>query len=278
MPAAMNTVAQKMEFIREVFQAAKIFCSLESDLQKIVAFCENAQPEFTSIAYEAASMQISLRDFAENNSLQNWKHFSDELAKPHAAQIYAGLGWAVAQEVLESEQITGNLPPLLRYRVADGCGYYDGTFRNRQTVRMKAVPTYISEKELSAYYQGLGRSLWYISKGDAAKTKELLFGFPELRHADMWRGVGIAVAYVGGCDEAMLNDLKTFSGNFLPQFKCGVALAARSRMQAGSITEDTELCSHIICNYSAAQATHLTVHAEGEDYFQWLYSIENSFL
>ena len=274
----MNTAAQKMEFIREVFQAAKNFCSLESDLQKIVAFCENAQPEFTSIAYEAASMQIALRDFTEYNSLQNWKYFADELVKPHAAQIYAGLGWAVAQEVFDVEQVIESFPPLLRYRVADGCGYYDGTFRNRQTVRMKAVPTYISEKALPAYYQGLGRSLWYISKGDAAKTNELLFGFPAVHHADMWRGVGIAVAYVGGCDEATLIDLKTFPSNFLPQFKCGVALAARSRMQAGSITEDTELCSHIICNCSAAEATQITIDVEGDDYFQWLNSIENSFL
>ena len=274
----MNTAAQKMEFIREVYQAAKVFCAGESDLEKIVDYCESSDSEFRSIAYEAASMQIGLRDFAANNQLQIWKYFADDLAKPHAAQIYAGLGWAIAQEVLELEQLIESFPPLLRYRVADGCGYYDGTFRNRQTVRMKAVPTYIPEKALPAYYQGLGRSLWYISKGDAAKTNELLVGFPELRHSDMWRGVGIAVTYVGGCDEATLNELKIFSGNFFPQFKCGVALAARSRMQAGSITEDTELCSHIICNCSAAEATQLTVDAEGDDYFQWLNSIENSFL
>jgi hypothetical protein len=274
----MNTAAQKMEFIREVFQAAKSFCSMESDLQKIMAFCENAQSEFTSIAYEAASMQIGLRDLEANNQLQNWKYFADELAKPHAAQIYAGLGWAIAQEVIESDQLMESLPALLRYRVADGCGYYDGTFRNRQTVRMKAVPTYISEKAMPAYYQGLGRSLWYISKGGAAKTNELLLGLPAARYADMWRGVGIAVTYLGGCDEATLNELKTFSGNFFSQLKCGVALAARSRMQAGCITEDAELCSRIICNRSVAHATQVTVDTECADYYQWLNSIENSFL
>ncbi len=274
----MNTAAQKMEYIREVFQAAKSFCSMERDLQKIVAFCEHAQSEFTSIAYEAASMQIALRDFADNNALQNWKHFTDELAKPHAAQIYAGLGWAVAQEVLESEAIIEDLPELLRYRVLDGCGYYDGTFRNRQTVRMKAVPTYISEKALPAYYQGLGRSLWYISKGDAAKTNELLLGFPAVQHAAMWRGVGIAVAYVGGCDEATLNELKIVADNFLPKLKCGIALAARSRVQAASVTDDAELCTRIICNCSAAEATQLTIDTECDDYFQWLNSIENAFL
>ncbi len=274
----MNTAAQKMEFIREVYQAAKVFCAGESDLQKIVDYCERSNSEFRSIAYEAASMQIGLRDFVANNQLQIWKYFADDLAKPHAAQIYAGLGWAVAQEVLELEQLIESFPLLLRYRVADGCGYYDGTFRNRQTVRMKAVPTYIPEKALPAYYQGLGRSFWYISKGDAAKTNELLVGFPELRHADMWRGVGIAVTYVGGCDEATLNELKNFSGNFLQQLKCGVALAARSRLHAVSITEDTELCSLIICNLLAAEAANLTVDLECDDYFQWVNSIENSFL
>ena len=266
-----------MEFIREVFQAAKSFCSTERDLQKIIDFCEHAQPEFRSIAYEASSMQIALKDFEQNNSLQKWKHFADDLVKPHAAQVYAGLGWAVAQQSLSLDSIIESLPQLLRYRVADGCGYYDSTFRNRQTVRNKQLPAYVSLNMLPAYYQGVGRSLWYLSKGEAAKTNELLLSFDEKYHADLWRGVGIAVAYVGGSDDSTLKELITFSEKYLPQLACGVALAARSRIHAGCITNDVELCCKIICNTSAKEAANSTVQAESENYFLWLLTIEKYF-
>ncbi len=270
----MNIAAQKMEQVREVFQAAKSFCSMERNLQKIIAFCENAQPEFTSIAYEAASMQIGLRDFDENNSLKSWKHFADDLAKPHAAQVYAGLGWAVAQQTLPLETIIETLPELLKYRVADGCGYYDGTFRNRQTVRNKQLPIYISGKNLQPYFQGVGRSLWYISKADVAKTNELLLSFDEKYNADMWRGVGIAVAYVGGCDEATWTELKNYAHNYLPQFTCGIALGVRSRVMAKIITDEAELCAVFFFRRSAQQVTQRTIDAECGDYFRWLKEIE----
>lgn len=270
----MNSAAQKMEVIRDVFQAAKVFYAQEERLERIVTYCESAEKEFRSIAYEAASMGIALKDFEKDNSLQRWKVFADDLAKPHAAQVYAGLGWAVAQQILPLETIINDFPSLLRYRVADGCGYYDGTFRNRQTVRMKAVPTYITGKALAVYFQGVGRSLWYISKGDAAKTNELLCSFDKQYHADMWRGVGIAVAYVGGCDEAMLNSLSQFSVNYKTQLACGVALAVRSRTQADSITDDAELCCRILCNRSADEAAKITVEAECNDYSEWLKQIE----
>lgn len=274
----MNAVAQKMEQIREIFSAARSFSSIESNTQKIIAFCENAEPEFTSIAYEAASMQLGLRDFAANNSLKAWKNFADDYAKANATQVYVGLGWAVAQQSIQLETVIKELPKLLKYRVADGCGYYDATFRNRQTLRNKQLPTYISGRALQPYFQGVGRALWYLSKGDVVKTTELLLSFNKQYHADMWRGLGTAVTYVGGCDVAMLNELKKAAGNFLPQLKCGVALAARSRVQSGSLTEDAELCSRIVCNCSAAQTTQHTVDAECNDYFQWLNNIEIAFL
>ncbi len=275
----MNTAAQKMEQIREVFQAAKVFCAQENDLEKIVANCESAGKEFRSIAYEAASMQIGLRDFEANNSLANWRRFADNLAKQHATQVYVGLGWAVAQESIQLETIIEDLPELLKYRIADGCGYYDGTFRNRQTVRNKQLPTYISGKSLEPYYQGIGRSLWYISKGDAPKTNELLSSFPSERHSDMWRGVGIAVAYVGGCDEETINSLSRFSDNYKSQLACGAALASRSRIQAGSLTAGVVpiaigMCCHILCNCSADEVAQITIDAECGDYFQWLQQIE----
>lgn len=270
----MNIAEQKMEQIRDVFQAAKFFCGQENNLDRIIAYCEKAEKEFRSIAYEAASMQIALKDFKENSLLQSWNVFANYFAKPHAAQVYAGLGWAVAEQTISLETIIVNLPELLRYRIADGCGYYDGIFRSRQTIRNKQLPTYISGMALAPYYQGIGRSLWYISKGDAAKTNELLLGFPEERYADIFRGIGIAVAYVGGSDEATLKLLLQLSGDYKSQFACGVALAVRSRIQANSLTADAELCCCILCNRSSEEAAQVTVDAECGDYFQWLKQME----
>lgn len=270
----MNTAVEKMEKIRVLFQAAKFYSSNENNIECIVEYCESADKEFRAIAYEAASMEIGLRDFRENNSLKNWKYFTNERAKPYTAQVYAGLGWAVAQQSLLLENVITDFPALLKYRIADGCGYYDGTFRHRAVIRNKHFPSGISDKTMKAYFQGLGRSLWYNAKADVQKTKEWIETFDEKNWADMWRGAGVAVAYVGGCDETLLKELKTKCEKYFPQLSCGIALAVRSRTEAGNVTAGAELCARFFTKRNASELAQTTIDAECDDYFLWIENIE----
>lgn len=272
----MSSAAKRMVTIMEVFQAAKSFVAQENNLEKIAVFCNGLNPEFISIAYEAASMSIALRDYEKANSLMEWQIFEEKFSKLHRTQIHVGLGWALAQQNISSEVISESFSTLLKCWIADGRGYYDGLFRSRQTIKRKEFPGFISVKELAPYHQGIGRSLWYISKGDAKKVYELLTGFALERQSDLWRGIGIAVAYVGGSDDATLKSLSAFSGIFRRQLSCGILLALRSRFYANCFSPYTANCCKIICNMSSIDAINIAISAEQEDYSEWLRTIEKN--
>jgi hypothetical protein len=66
------------------------------------------------------------------------------------------------------------------------------------------------------------------------------------RKADLWRGVGIACGYVGGCSIEHINLLLDNSGECKDQFCKGISLSAISRSKSNSLTEDIELAIKII--------------------------------
>ena len=86
------------------------------------------------------------------------------LALAHKAQVYIGLGWAIAKLNLPFLSVVERIEIRLYHRVADGCGYYDGSFRQRQTVINQQLPVYLPEAAMPVYEQGIGRSLWYTSQ------------------------------------------------------------------------------------------------------------------
>jgi len=277
-------ISFRIEKIKSIFQEAKEFWSSEKNLDVLIDYLESTENEFRSIAYEGASMAIALMDLEQKNTLNVWYTFNDRADK-HTAQTHAGLGWAFAQQNRSALPFLDNLAPLLRFRILDGCGYYDGIFRQRQSVKGQKFPEELNKTMLQAYDQGIGRSLWYASKGDVKKLEELISFFQSDRHAALWIGIGIAASYVGGCNETLLNTLWLSSQKYQAQLAIGATLAARARVQANAITHDVELACRIWCRSSAQEALLLTIEAEpdssvnaNEAYFLWLTQIENKLL
>jgi hypothetical protein len=277
-------ISFRIEKIKTIFQTAKDISSTEKDLKQLIDHLETTELEFRSIAYEGASMAIALKDFEKDDTLNTW-HTFNEKASDHAAQTHAGLGWAIAQQNSSPLPFLESLAPLLRFRVLDGCGYYDGIFRQRQSIKAQKFPEELTDTMLKAYDQGIGRSLWYASKGDVKKLEELISGFAPIRHSSLWIGIGVACAYVGGCDESLLNTLLLSSQTYQAQLATGAALAARARVQANAITKDIELACRIWCHSSVQEAMLFTVGAEPDSsvnandcYFLWLSQIEKKLL
>ena len=54
---------------------------------------------------------------------------------------------------------------------------------------------------LPAYIQGFGRSLWYTTKGNFNKVTKIIDAFDEKYQKHLWRGLGVAIAYVGGLSQ-----------------------------------------------------------------------------
>ncbi|MBK8494275.1 MAG: DUF1702 family protein [Chitinophagaceae bacterium] len=278
----MNDVIQKIESIQSVFLETQLFYATHNDIIGLISYMEKFPVDFRSIAYESASMAIAINDLEQKGKLINWLHYVNGPAKLHKAQVYVGLGWAIAKLKLPFLPIVEKIETAYYFRVADGCGYYDGSFRQRQTVLGLQLPAYLPQAALHMYDQGVGRSLWYSSRADINKVKNKIEGFPAERQAALWRGMGIAVAYVGGCDDAYLETVWQYAGANNIQLAYGAALAARSRMKADSMTADTDRCSRLwfICSAGVANEfsaeTGDTAGAGNEaGYINWVNQIEN---
>jgi enediyne biosynthesis protein E3 len=253
-----SDVAQRMEKIKFVFQHALTFSS--NDDLALDTYLKEADADFRAVAYEGVAMGLALRDF-EEGVLNQWRAFmrrSDPVYQPH---VHVGLGWAIAKQQIPSLLFLSSLPPAMLFRVFDGYGYYDGTLRQRQSIQNKVRPEVASEYA-AAYDQGLGRSLWYQTKGAPQKTGDLVSAFPPERHAALWRGVGIACAFVGGSDEDTLNTLADFSAHARKHLALGVATATMARFLTNTFSADTELACQILCGQSAEKTIALFKEAE----------------
>jgi hypothetical protein len=242
-----HSVPGKMEYIQKVFLCVQDFMQKNHELEQLILFLDSEPPEFCSVAYESASMEIGLKELVCGKELNNWKKFYQRSARAHTFHMDIGLGWAFAKAEISPAPYLESLHPVMSWMVFDGMGYYHGLFKGRKTVKNQLIPGGIKEQELHGFDQGLGRRLWYIARGEANELIELIQPFHLSRHADLWRGVGIACGYVGGCDKSNLEQLLNFSAGFNNQFCMGITLAAISRNASNSVTEDIELACEIIC-------------------------------
>ena len=240
----MSLALQKTEKVKSTFIHIQLLYEKHKDIPSLIQHLENTEAEFRSVAFESASMAIAATDFETGRFPDAWNLFAND-SSVHKAQVYIGLGWAVAKLKIPFLQVVKNMETQQHYRIAEGCGYFDGCFRFRQTVTNGQAPDYLPDDLIGAYDQGLGRSLWYNAKADIEKVAALINGFPAGRHADLWRGIGLAVAYVGGCEDEELKILLQHAATNKLQLFCGAALAVKSRMEADTMTADTDRCSRL---------------------------------
>lgn len=243
-----NSIPGKMEYIQKVFLGIQYYMQKDHELEELISFLDAEPPEFRSVAYESASLEIGLKDLHSGNELNNWKIFYRRSAKAHTFHMDIGLGWAFAKTEISPTSYLETLNGVMTLMVFDGTGYYHGLFKGRRTVKNQLVPEGITGQALQGFDQGLGRRLWYISKGDPNELIQLIQPFLLSRHADLWRGVGIACGYVGGSDKSNLERLLSYSGAFKDQLRTGLTLAGISRSASNSVTADIDLACEIICD------------------------------
>lgn len=236
---------KNIQTIETIFQEVQGLFPQIASQKAFVEKLNSYNPEFRSVAFEAASMCIALEDLKSGAALPNWKNFLHSFASAHATQFYIGLGWALAQQQLSPTLFFDALKTDYRHRILDGYGYYEGLFRRRKSVLQQLYPEWCTAILLPHYDQGLGRSIWYLSKANIPTTARTIFTFQQNRQAALWRGIGIAVAYVGGCTESELRKLQQVAGVQAPELFNGATLAANSRKEAACMTDSTTLALQI---------------------------------
>src|SRR5436305_1533336 len=85
------------------------------------------------------------------------------------------------------------------------------------------------ERVVGAFDRGLGRGRWFICGASPDRLREMIAGFPETRHGDLWSGVGLACAYAGGVDESTLRAVQRLAGPHRFAMGQGTAFAAKAR-------------------------------------------------
>ena len=241
-----------MAYIQELFTTVQQHVYHSPLNQDIISFLDNEPDEFRSIAYESASVEIGLKDIVAQNSFEHWLSFNQN-AKEHSFHVQIGLGWAFAKTETFPPMELAPKGSIMRLMVYDGIGYFNGLFRGRKTIKNQIIPIGMNEDDLKGFDQGLGRRMWYHCQGDVEKLSDLIMTFPMHRHADLWRGVGIACGYVGGNSISNLQMLIEASDAHIQQLCTGISLAARSRYDSNTMTPDIRTACEVICKMTVAE-------------------------
>lgn len=216
------TIAENIETVVSTFQKGRALSEQELGLDELISKLNQFEPRYRSVAFEGASMGVALQ-----NSIETWKVYAKQTEK-HATQVHIGLGWAIAEQQLDLASTLSEIASEMRVKVLDGFGYWHGLFRRRLTIRTQQIPENITPEFQAGFDQGVGRAIWYATKGDVAKMLNIINHFTENRRANLWQGIGVALTYVGGCSDELMAELKTASGEFKMNLENGIEAAEGS--------------------------------------------------
>jgi len=214
-----------------------------------------AGEELRGFAHEGAAMALALLD-----SLTAWRRWRwrslNEAAPQHTYLLHVGAGWAVARLHLREVPRFLHADPLLWPLVIDGYGFHDGFFKPERTVRRPATPP-LPPPLRALYDQGVGRSLWFSCAADPDKIARAVASFAPRRRQDLWSGVGLACAYAGGAGAAAVLALRDRAADLLPHMRQGIIFAAKARLRAGNVTDDTAMACRLVCGMTVEDAVAL---------------------
>jgi hypothetical protein len=156
-------------------------------------------------------------------------------ATPAEASLHAvGAGWAAARLRRDPVSIAGER--VDRASLEDGYGFGSGLFHSYRFAGRKRFGARSPD-----FDRGLGRAVWFLWCGDAARIAEVMAGFVDSRRRAVWCGVGVAASFTGGVSHDGLIALRKVAANHLCDVARGAALAAALRSALGYVPQHTEL-------------------------------------
>jgi hypothetical protein len=279
-----NNVEKRIACIQRVFMEVQNYMYEDPPPQDVTLFLDREPNEFRPVAYESASMMIGIKELSSGGPLAEWKKFYSLAKEMYPAHVEVGLGLAFGKLEFSPTPHLDSLNLLMPWMIFDGLGYYYGLFKGRRTVINHIVPDFLNDDQKRGFDQGLGRRLWYIAKGEVKEVVGLVQSFPDIRHADLWRGIGIACGFVGGNDKNKLEQLMKYTRSVRKHFCAGISMAAISRILSESITEDIEFTYSLLCGKSMQNAILDTsnfiksIEPTSDIFFpHWITQLENEF-
>lgn len=259
---------ETLETIGATFLDGYAFAVEERDQDRAHLRLERIPVRFRGFGYEGAAMGLAMLDGLPVPGRGRVSAFLAGHGAPHHYMVYVGVGWAMARLPRFRWAAIAPADPLLRWLALDGYGFHQAYFRTRRYVheqyRETAFPWPGDERRGYAgnvIDQGIGRALWFVGGTDPTVVANIVDGFAQERRADLYSGVGLAAGYACGADEAELRRLLERAGRHAPQLAQGAAFAATARVEAGLVTEQTELAAKVLCGLTPQQAAEVCTQA-----------------
>jgi hypothetical protein len=252
-------IRERLEHVGRVFLEGYHAALEQSDQEQLAARLNQIGANHEGFAYEGAAMALALLDGISPGN--EWERFSSFVAGPGKRHIYmllVGAGWACARLPWlrrRIESVIRRFHPVLGWLAVDGYGFHEGYFHWQAELQPKVSK--LSDSARHVFYQGLGRSLWFVGGADASSITQTISTFAPQFHDDAWSGVGLGCAYAGGMNRAELEELRRGAGCHRAALAQGAAFAAKARQFAKNQATHTELACTALCGMSTEQAAVL---------------------
>jgi len=282
--SAKPEVRDRLEHVGTIFLVGYHAALHENRLEALTAKLERIELEYRGFAYEGAAMALALLDAITPGS-RHLTEFMEGAGKNHIYMLHVGAGWACARLPWlrwRIETFIRRFDPVLRWLVLDGYGFHQGYFHFKEPV-IPAVKR-LSMDARHVFYQGFGRSLWFVHGCDFQQISKTIMGFPAIYHGDAWSGIGLACTYAGGVRAAQLAEGLWLANGFKSALAQGAAFAAKARQLAGNEAWHTDQACAVLAHLSAEEASVLCDRALAQagrkspsPYQQWRELLQNYF-
>ncbi|WP_117210188.1 DUF1702 family protein [Allorhizocola rhizosphaerae] len=233
---------------------------------------ELVDPQLRGYAYEGATMAYTVLDTMRPGAS---RHTAALLAGPgrkHLFLCYIGIGFAMARLPRPLwRSVLPELPgvpyhPTMSWLAVDGYGFDRAYFDTHRWVGQQRRPRPYPWLGHPGYFerafdQGVGRALWFVHAARVPDVLAAVAKFAAGRRADLWSGIGLAVAFAGGADRQGLATLRREAGAYWPELAQGVLFAAKAREYAGYVPQHAELATSVLIDMSVAEAARLADEA-----------------
>jgi hypothetical protein len=213
---------------------------------------------YLGFAYEGAGLWLAIADlFRPWVATSRLAYFTKSVAPRHDFIAMVGAGFAVARMpfgVRRLEKYQWRLDPMTAWCIADGVGFHEGFFhwKKYQSGRQPS-PSFLNPQNRALFDAGVGRSFWWVYGANPEAIAAAIERFDRQRRAEMWTGIGTALAYAGPAHPSAR--LLELAGANRLDLLIGVVLAANMRDKGGNPSAWTEDVCAAMMNGSVAEVS-----------------------
>jgi enediyne biosynthesis protein E3 len=278
-------IRDRLEHVGNIFLFGYHVALQENEPETLSDRLEQVASEYRGFAFEGAAMGLALRDGMVPGSTR-LTEFMAGPAKRHIYMLHVGAGWACARLPWlrwRVENFLRKFDPVLRWLVLDGYGFHQGYFHFKTP--LNAAVNRLSADARHVFYQGFGRSLWFVHGCDFHQIAITISGFATIYQGDAWSGIGLACAYAGGAASPDMEEAVSLAGCFGSALAQGAAFAAKARQLAGNQTLHSEQACAVLAGINVERAALLCDRAlaqvnrnSSSPYQQWRELVQTYFL